>query len=190
MLLPPELSILLLLLTHAATAYPRTRRFPVRDCACHELTEAETAVPANVTITPVAPTSPAAAPELQDPSVHERDGEPVLDPCMISFDPNVCWPVNFIPALPSATGWETEGNDLNMDNPKPPTQTDVVLTTRQPTIVNVETNTAPRIEADVTPTPASDNTPGPEGNNSSRSLRTAQQQKICQIRPKTVYCWT
>jgi hypothetical protein len=52
-----------------------------------------------------------------------------------------CWPVQWIPELPTASGWEPESNPSDL---APPEQPPVIVTTRIPQVVNVQTDTAPK----------------------------------------------
>ncbi|KAF1833794.1 hypothetical protein BDW02DRAFT_360251 [Decorospora gaudefroyi] len=141
MLLPPEL-LTLFFLSATTTAFPQTE------------------IPTNVTSTAIEPTFSSDTPDPQDSSDGGwDDGSDILDPCMISFDPRNCWPVNLIPQLPTETGWDPADDSLNSNGIGPPTQTDVVITTRQPTIINVETNAAP-----TRPTPSAGETAERQGN--------------------------
>lgn len=60
-----------------------------------------------------------------------------MDPCLTE----TCWPVFWIPELPTATGWETDDNAIKPADLAPPEQPVVVITTRTQKIVNIQTNT-------------------------------------------------
>ncbi|KAL6712546.1 hypothetical protein ACN47E_000423 [Coniothyrium glycines] len=73
---------------------------------------------------------------LQDP----QEDPPLNDPCSTES----CWPLNFIPSLPTETGW---GDDINVIAApsaiviidEPPT----LVTTRTPTIIGIQTAIVP-----------------------------------------------
>ncbi|KAH7402406.1 hypothetical protein BKA66DRAFT_448693 [Pyrenochaeta sp. MPI-SDFR-AT-0127] len=130
MLLPPELLAVLFLAT-ATNAFPQI--------------EPHT----NVTSPPVEPTIPPDPLGIHGPTDTEEHSD---DPCWTVS----CIPLNFIPELPTATGWEDENNDLMPSDLSPPRQPDQVVTTRRPAILNVRTSTTPT----VTQSPSNNNLPG------------------------------
>ncbi|CAE7206138.1 hypothetical protein PTNB73_07296 [Pyrenophora teres f. teres] len=122
----------------------------------HSLSTITTAFPqhvvlANATTTPIyrIPAS-IASQRYNDPGLVESTwgGPWVLDPCMLSFDPKSC-NGRGIPELPTATGWYDTGVNSLLIGAH--TQTDVVITTTRPTIINVETNTVERTDPVATP---------------------------------------
>ncbi|EFQ89868.1 hypothetical protein PTT_13731 [Pyrenophora teres f. teres 0-1] len=122
----------------------------------HSLSTITTAFPqhvvlANATTTPIyrIPAS-IASQRYNDPGLVESTwgGPWVLDPCMLSFGPKSC-NGRGIPELPTATGWYDTGVNSLLIGAH--TQTDVVITTTRPTIINVETNTVERTDPVATP---------------------------------------
>ncbi|CAO2657422.1 Nn.00g035480.m01.CDS01 [Neocucurbitaria sp. VM-36] len=141
MLLPPELLTLLYLAT-TTTAFPQN------------------GPQANSTAPPLEPTFDATNFDLVDLSATVW-----ADCATTSCDA----PLNFIPGLPTATGWEDDTNDLKPTAVNPAEQNDQVVTTRRPTVLNIETNIRPTI----TQSTPSNNGPGRANNNESED-KTAQ----------------
>lgn len=101
------------------------------------------------------PTLPPEPTQAPDPTFAPEDefAPPWEDPCSTES----CWPINFIPDLPTATGWEEDDNNFiaaptgAVIPEEPPT----VVTIRTPTVIGLQTGTVPA----VTNVPAQTKTP-------------------------------
>lgn len=107
----------------------------------------------------------------------EQFAPPEGDPCSTEL----CWPVNFIPDLPTATGWEDDNFIAGPTGLVVPDEPEIVVTIRTPTILDIQTGIAPATKLPVPTKAATGNEQSGQGFNDN--VHSAQLPPQVQAQP-------